>query len=188
MSSGMDKAKGPTHWTCPYCSFEHNPIDRDICWSCKKRRPAAGTVGAQTGFDSGYAGKNTGEAIPANIVQPQIQTAGVSRKSQASLPTRYRDAYIQAKVTVGWGKIVKGIAIAVAVFGILAFFVGLSTGKDEGKAYFGLSFMIFCFAALIYIGGILIAAQGQMLYALLDSAVNSFPSLTEEERARMMSL
>jgi hypothetical protein len=47
MSSETDITKGQTHWTCPNCNFEYNSIDRDFCWSCKKRRPAI-KVDAQT--------------------------------------------------------------------------------------------------------------------------------------------
>ena len=47
MSNGTDITKGQTHWTCPNCNFEHNPIGRDFCWSCKKRKPPI-KVDAQT--------------------------------------------------------------------------------------------------------------------------------------------
>jgi len=42
--------------------------------------------------------------------------------------------------------------------------------------------------ALFYIVGVLVSAQGQILKASLDGAVNSSPFLADEHRARIMSL
>lgn len=41
---------------------------------------------------------------------------------------------------------------------------------------------------LLYVVGVIVAAQGQMLKATLDSAVNSSPFLTHEHKAEIMSL
>ena len=49
-----------------------------------------------------------------------------------------------------------------------------------------------CFAAfvgiLLFVLGTLVAAQGQILKAALDSAVNSSPFLNDPDRAEIMSL
>jgi len=39
-----------------------------------------------------------------------------------------------------------------------------------------------------FIFGVMVSAQGQLLKAILDTAVNSSPLLDDDQRARMMSL
>jgi hypothetical protein len=49
--------------------------------------------------------------------------------------------------------------------------------------------LVGCLAGLLwYVIGIFVAAQGQILKATLDSAVNSSPFLTDAHKAEIMSL
>lgn len=41
-------------------------------------------------------------------------------------------------------------------------------------------------ALLFFVAGVIIAAEGQLLLAALDTAVNSSPILTNDQRARIM--
>lgn len=113
-----------------------------------------------------------------------------STESQ-SIMSRYADAYLVARVTNGWGGLVKGIGIVIAILLALVGVAFLSEGR-LGDATFAFG-MVIIFSGVVsgggfYVGGILLSAQGQMLKASLDSAVNSSPFLTNEERAIVMAL
>lgn len=96
-----------------------------------------------------------------------------------------------ARVTNGWGNLVKGIGIAIAILLALVGVVFLSEG-GLGNATFALGVVTIFFGIIsgggFYVAGILVSAQGQMLKASLDCAVNSSPFLTNKERALIMSL
>jgi hypothetical protein len=77
---------------------------------------------------------------------------------------RYKDAYFFADSAINAGKLVKTLGVIAAVICIVV--VGLS----------------------IYVLGMLIAAQGQVLMAMLDTALNTSPYLDAESRAEAMSL
>ena len=63
--------------------------------------------------------------------------------------------------------------------------VGAQGGTQVGIAGFIIAFIV---AIPIYVLGILVAAQGQILKATLDTAVTNSPFLKKEEMARVMSL
>lgn len=103
--------------------------------------------------------------------------AGVVDETTA-LMKRYRDAYLVARATGTIGKVIKGIGILVIAMGLIR--AGQSTNS--------ISLFIASVGALLYCAGVLVAAQGQILLASLDSAVNSSPFLTNEDKAKAMSL
>jgi hypothetical protein len=112
-------------------------------------------------------------------------------RRDVALMKRYKDAYIVAKVTNGFGDIIKAIGI---IIGVLLLLIGISVANDHGPGdpmrALGIVGIIFgiVIGAWFYIVGVLVSAQGQILKATLDSAVNGSPFLTDEERAKIMSL
>ena len=115
-----------------------------------------------------------------------VQTA--SKQGQA-LIRRYSDAYLVARAVNGYGIGVKIIGVVAALMLSLIGLVWLGTGRAE-DAVMGIvciAFGLFV-GILFYLIGVLISAQGQILKASLDSAVNSSPFLTNEHRAKIMSL
>jgi hypothetical protein len=75
---------------------------------------------------------------------------------------------------------------------VMLIFFALVNGRNVGPAEVMMAGSGSVFGILaglvLYVFGILISAQGQILQATLDSAVNSSPFLTDEMRAEMMSL
>jgi uncharacterized membrane protein YoaK (UPF0700 family) len=102
---------------------------------------------------------------------------------------RYEDAYIYGRATVGVGSFIKGVGI---LLGILLFLIGFGTGSIirsspivsliAGVIMGGIVGVFF------FVWGILVSAVGQILKASLDGAVNSSPFLTNEHKAKIMSL
>ena len=93
---------------------------------------------------------------------------------------RYRDAYSVAESIIGWGVLLKvlGIvgAIAIAVFGLVA-------GANFGMGAIVASFIVAAsVGATLYALGVTVAAQGQIIRAVLDTAVNTSPLLSTEEK------
>ena len=103
---------------------------------------------------------------------------------------RYHDAYTTAGVISGIGGVIKGIGI---VFGIILVLLGLVVGSngsgfDRVVVIFGCLITGILGGIILYVTGVLISAQGQILKATLDSAVHSSPFLTDAQRALVMRL
>jgi uncharacterized OB-fold protein len=109
----------------------------------------------------------------------------------SSLMNRYRDAYLAARVIVSFGRIIKVSGAAIGILLVIIGFMFIGEGRAV-DATFAMGFVSIVFGviagALFYIVGVLVSAQGQILKASLDSAVNSSPFLTNEHRAKIMSL
>ena len=74
--------------------------------------------------------------------------------------------------------------------GVLVAVAGLTGARDAGS--FATSVSVGAViagvgvAATFFVIGVLIAAQGQLVMAVLDTAVNSSPFLTQEQRTQIM--
>ena len=99
---------------------------------------------------------------------------------------RYKDAYVVGRTIVAFGGIIKTFGL---VLGSIAAVVSLAQVKQSGEALAlaGL-FLSLVAGGVIYGIGILISAQGQILTATLDTAVNGSPFLSDAQRANAMSL
>jgi hypothetical protein len=113
-----------------------------------------------------------------------------------SLKKRYKDAYLVARTTTGIGSMIKGVG---ALLGILIFFGAFALAAGQRNVY-GVRGDIQLISLIVagifggtvwlvfFIWGVLVSAQGQILKASLDGAVNGSPFLTNEQRATIMSL
>ncbi|SRR5579885_344042 len=154
---------------CPACAY-YMDEDAKVCPFCKT--PVVASVGIMNATGAGGSTQAT-----LNYV--------------SSLMNRYKDAYLVARVTVRFGGIIKLIGIIIgALFAIIGF-ISIGNGR-AGDAAFAVGFVSIVFGifagVLFYIVGVFVSAQGQILKASLDSAVNSSPFLGDEHRARIMSL
>jgi hypothetical protein len=116
-------------------------------------------------------------------------TSPANRDAMA-LTRRYKDAYRVANVVVGAGNLIKGIGIVVAIIIALgSFALGTQANGDTGMAIMvaGVAFAVVV-GLMLFIGGVLTAAQGQVLQASLDSAVNSSPFLNNDHRKDILAL
>jgi hypothetical protein len=123
--------------------------------------------------------------------QSSCLTDPITPKHLFALLDRYRDAYLVARALDGYGTLVKVMGFVGAAILFLYGVSWLNNGR-LGDASF--AFGVVCIlgglfvAALSYFAGVLVSAQGQILKAALDSAVNGSPFLRNEDRARIMSL
>jgi len=97
---------------------------------------------------------------------------------------RYRDAYILANVVAGVGDGIKVLGIVAAVVICLAGVLAANTLGSIALVACGISGVFT--GAMIYIFGVLIAAQGQMQRAMLDVAVNTSPTLNVNDKQELI--
>lgn len=163
-------------WVCRNCAEEVED-DFDVCWNCQTAK---------------------GASAPAGAPSPRItQTASASTLDSTESPeasallTRYGDAYLVARATNGWGRLIKIIGLVVALLLALAGLV-LIADNQRNDASFALGVVVIVSGLvsgiMFYVVGVLVSAQGQILKASLDGAVNSSPFLNNKQRAKIMSL
>ena len=170
-------------WTCEHCGEDVEP-HFDACWNCSaSRRPTSSTVQEGVSAASAVAatlGPDGDEDAPPSPARRGKRSASTSARS------RYNDAYIVAHSTIAHGNSVKALGI---VFGALILVTGLLLTQQLGITVLVVSAIAeVAVASGIYGVGVVIAAQGQVLLATLDTAVNSSPFLSENEKAKVMSL
>ncbi len=112
-----------------------------------------------------------------------LSDAPVKRPS-SSIFVRFVEGYSAAKETIGLGNLVKGIGIFVAIMGYILAFVIARGGIGIMASILSSTVS----GLIIYAFGALLAAQGRILKATLDTAANTSPNLDEEERAHLMSI
>ena len=163
-------------WKCKHCS-EQIEDSFDACWSCGYTRD--GTPPAEP-----FVAEETGESLGPEFDKPR----GKGSKSQdanraTAVAKRYRDAYIEARAIIGFGGIVKGIGIILAIIMLV---VSLSGDRNS----FGLFGVVIALVVgvVFYVLGLLISAAGQILLSTLDTAINTSEFLTRDQRASVMSL
>ena len=118
--------------------------------------------------------------------------------SSATLPNqvsavmkRYKDAYAVARVTNTFGGVIKVTGIIIGgLLAAIGLMVANSSGPRDPISILGIAGLVLGIiaGALFFIIGVLVSAQGQILKASLDSAVNTSPFLMREHRAKIMSL
>ena len=122
-----------------------------------------------------------------------VPTAVYQASANAYTPMmkRYHDAYLVANTTAVFGTLIKIFGLFLGG-GIFLTGVGISTEQQLGDYRF--LFLIvgvvsgIITATIFFLLGILVAAQGQILKASLDSAVNTSPFLADDQRAKIMSV
>lgn len=137
-----------------------------FCGGCGASQMSAQSVGGGTAVAPALA--PVAEAVALDVI-PQLET-------------RYKDGYAAAKVIIGIGNLIKGIG---AIAGVVIVFASFTLNGE-------LVFAGVISGALVFLGlfvcGVVICAQGQLLLANLDCAVNGSPFLDNSQRASIMSL
>jgi hypothetical protein len=159
-------------WICPSCR-ESIDGDFDVCWRCQLERPR---VPSATGAQEAEADTQPAASLFDAPEPPQ---------ENENILTRYQDGYRVAKVINGFGETCK--AVGMSLGGLIALGSIIAASGSSLVVVIGL-----VFGSIVgFVGwaiGVLISAQGQIVKATLDTAVNSSPFLSNEERAKIMSL
>lgn len=150
-------------------------------------------------IDVGWQAKPQGASDWARVgvligVESTVPSQGTSASADAagsittSLWGRYHDAYLVARATAAIGQIVKSIGVGLGI--IIALGAVILATQTQQSAIVALGGVIAgaVVGIPLFVLGILVAAQGQVLKAALDNAVHTSPFLQKEDMARIMSL
>jgi amino acid permease len=181
-------------WTCEVCGAETQDTYR-LCQKCGNPKPKLPDISQPKQLKTEPQQPDQSPAYVESKVNNETPSESIGSrhlKQIAALMTRYADAYRKARAIVGIGNSIKWIGIVIALLFVLG---GFSAMNDRGpdmyiRTAIGIGAIIIGLigGAIIFIIGILVSVQGQTLKATLDSAVNNSPFLTNEHRARIMSL
>jgi hypothetical protein len=123
--------------------------------------------------------------------RPNFSKETVALSRVIAIKGRYSDAYLVSQAVDGSGRVIKGIGVIAAAVFLLVGLWWIGNGRvGDGSFPMGVVCIIsgLFVGTLFYLIGVLISAQGQILKASLDNAVNSSPFLTDDHRAEIMSL
>jgi hypothetical protein len=180
-------ATSKTHmWQCVNCGKE-NQSNRNHCWKCGAKEDGTPPENPENFLLPNERSSAPNSVLPSESRLSKPVSGSVEVKA---LMSRYWDAYVVARVTVGLGEIIKTVAVVLAVLIVLAALLLAGTvGGGGGFVAFLLGVIGAAFVGgQFYLLGLIVMAQGQILKASLDGAVNSSPFLQNEHRAKIMSL
>jgi hypothetical protein len=168
-------------WICPNC-YRENQGNRQHCWKCGAHRDGRPMEKAAE-LSTPHEGRST-------TAESKVHTRDPESREVRALMSRYWDAYVVARVTVGVGEGIKAIAIGLAALIVLGALLVAAQASGGGAIVIFLAGVIAAAAVggQFYLLGLIVMAQGQILKASLDGAVNTSPFLENEHRAKIMSL
>lgn len=110
----------------------------------------------------------------------------LSVKQAIAFGERYKDAYRVARTVTLVGEFIKAIGFLLIIATVVIIYLAVNQ-SGSGIPLVG-AFIGAPIAAFFFLMGVLVSAQGQILKASLDGAVNNSPFLTHKQRAMVMSL
>jgi hypothetical protein len=124
-----------------------------------------------------------------NLKATSTEKLGPSSPEAGAVIKRYRSGYQLARLTDIAGHLFKAVGLFMGIATLVI--VGFGVKADYLEKGFAAIVALFIAAGVFLIFfavGMVVSAQGQSLKATLDGAVNSSPFLTDEQRAKVMSL
>lgn len=170
---------------CQSCG-SNMPDGMQYCQRCGAPMDDPSPIGSEAATGNPAPSPSVAAASGQKTEEAYAEGAGNSHAKAAA--RRYKDAYFVANSITGIGTLVKVLGV---IAGVILFLLQAVTTSYlfRNEAAIVMSFITSFIAGLIiYVVGVLVSAQGQMLKASLDSAVHSSPFLDDEQRARVMSL
>jgi hypothetical protein len=158
-------------WKCKKCG-EGLEDSFDSCWRCNT--PDDGTSPRLAATPESWSDSPSSSSRAGHGSSPAVTSSAAKR---------YSDAYLVARSIAGIGELVK---VAAFILGGCIIFAAIT--QDRATFVIGGFILAFGVAIPIYVLGILVAAQGQILKATLDTAVTNSPFLKREDMAKVMSL
>jgi hypothetical protein len=119
-----------------------------------------------------------------------IRHADAGGKAQMSISDRYTDAYVVANAIITTGTIVKVVGVVLAAVTVLVVLVLTSSVGAGNFTFWSIGGLLLgaLVGLIFWIAGVFVTAQGQLLRALLDTAVNTSPLVSNTEKERIMGI
>jgi DNA-directed RNA polymerase subunit RPC12/RpoP len=186
---------------CPYCAGKILKKAR-VCKHCGRDVEPMVTDGAPTkafaGPSAAQPGGSRSAAAPARspVTGGEPQFRLLSDEPMGGAPPRkmvsdrYSDAYTVANAIISTGEAVKVIGVALALAGAVA--VVWWYFREAAPIFESFWVFLLLLCAVVGFGfwivGVFITAQGQLLRALLDTAVNTSPFFSNTDKERIMEI
>jgi hypothetical protein len=121
------------------------------------------------------------ELAPEFELETEEKSGGTRDIRAVRVKERYSDAYAVASVVVGFGAVIKVVGVVVGVVILVVSLRADFWGSSIGGLLLGSATGLF-----FYLLGVIVAAQGQILRATLDTAVNTSPFLSDRQKENMI--
>lgn len=165
-------------WRCANCK-ESIEEDFNVCWNCQTGRDGSPPV---------IAVVSEADAVTRSKQRAESAVAAESPEVQ-SLMRRYVDAYTVARTISGLGKWVKRLGVGSGILFVVVGIGLIASGDPQGILVGAIMVGFGVIGTLwLFVLGILVAAQGQILLSSLDCAVNGSPFLSDRHRSKIMTL
>ena len=195
----MAQVTDPVIGQCRKCKSDIYE-SHEYVWCVVCNAPISDDVNARRKPNKNSAGNNA--SVNVNVTNETAQQPAPKNSSRTSaLLYRYNDAFLVAKATTGIGTTIKVVGFVLAALIVLGSFIFAGTvsstssniGKNDTS---GISFFIIVIGIynavlvgfIFYVIGVIVSAQGQILKASLDNTVGNSPFLTNDLKAKIMSL
>jgi hypothetical protein len=108
---------------------------------------------------------------------------------QSFVSQRYSEAYIVTSGTVTFGRMIKVVSVGLTILALLAAIVTAanSDGDFYKVTFYGVEALIVMCGVIGFLGGIIIMGQGQMMLAVLDTAVNTSVVASIDEKVEIFN-
>lgn len=169
-------------WRCANC-LHLNPPDVSTCSRCYTPRSVS-----QPAPSAAPASEADDEEVDEEVDEEDDEEVGREATLCELLQERYGGAYATAEATIARGKTLQGLAIGVGIVILLGgALLGGQIDSELAGILLGLVFALVAGGSL-YTAGLQLVTQGQLMLAALDTAVNTSPLLSEEEKMAVMQL
>jgi DNA-directed RNA polymerase subunit RPC12/RpoP len=171
---------------CKHCGRDVEPMVTDGAPAKALAGPPAAQPQASRATAAPARSPVTGGEPQFRLLSDELKGGAPARKMPSD---RYSDAYAVANAIISTGTAVKVIGVLFAVVGSVA----VVAYSREAAPFFG-SLWVFelLLCAVVgfgfWIAGVFITAQGQLLRALLDTAVNTSPLFSNSDKERIMGI
>ncbi|MEN3331248.1 MAG: zinc-ribbon domain [Blastocatellia bacterium] len=185
---------------CPSCGTSLAPTAR-FCGNCgttveaEKPTPKTSTTEPVTSKPVSHTQPVTEPIVKEaaistlNLKATSTEKLDPSSSEVAAVMKRYQGAYRIARLTDIAGHLLKAMAFFMGIGALVIFGFGMKTDYLEKGFAAVIALLVAGIVFLVFFAvGVIVSAQGQNLKANLDSAVNCSPFLTNEQRAKVMSL
>ena len=142
-----------------------------------------------------WGGGQLGDESARNPRELKIHERRWEMNDERTIRRRYEDAYAVSGALIAQGSALKGLSYllggGVIFLGFIASLALASESRSAPAALVGLFFsgvLASVVSGPLYAAGMLIAAQGQLLQAVLDTAVHTSPLLSLEQKGELLRL
>ncbi len=184
----------PIRFNCPSCGQElvlywAHGGEEATCSHCGAQVKVPGTPNVAPPAAEPPQSSRSADAQAKAATPEQKPTPRTFAAEAGSIKDRYTNAYWVAKAVVRFGEVVKALGLILIGLIVVGALFAMNVGTDRPSVGVLLGGLVagVVVGGVIYLLGVITAAQGQVMLAVLDTAVNTSPILSTSEKAGLVS-